>query len=479
MTDDAILLRRYAEDGAEDAFTELVQRYVDLVFAAALRRTSGDAHQAADVAQQVFISLARNAGKLSRHTVLPAWLHTATRNAALYLMISEQRRRAREHVALALESMDPSGEPNPDWDRVRPVLDAAIDDLPDPDRAAVVLRFLQRRSFSAVGAALQVSEDAARMRTERALEKLRAALVRRGITSTVAALGAIVSTHPLVPAPAGLSAILASKSLATIAGSAGGILLFSSFMNTTTLATAAATALFAFGAGTYFGFSKNFDAQPPTPLETPRHSQLIGSLRQDNLALKAEVARLNADISQLKPAAQAATRPTAQLTMTKNVAELQESSISKAALNNLRQIAAAREQFHLEHKRPPLSVDELVGEKKYIRRLIPVDGENYLGLSMLPNQPLVVVTAGGLTITYDPTTSNVTAPEPSSPAMQRLKEMGRRLQPAGAKALEAYRAANQGSQPPNPEALLPYFATPQEGADFVELLDAQKAARTN
>src|SRR5688572_8752512 len=116
MNDDAVLLRRYAEEGAEDAFTELVGRYVDLVFAAALRRTGGDAHCAADVAQQVFITLAREARKLSRHTVLAAWLHTATRNAALNLMISEQRRRTRENEALALEATMGSGEPNPDWE---------------------------------------------------------------------------------------------------------------------------------------------------------------------------------------------------------------------------------------------------------------------------------------------------------------------------------------------------------------------------
>ena len=82
MNDDTALLRRYAEEGSEAAFTELVRRHVDLVYGAALRRTGGDSHRAADVAQQVFTTLARQAQKLSRHTVLSAWLHTATRNAA-------------------------------------------------------------------------------------------------------------------------------------------------------------------------------------------------------------------------------------------------------------------------------------------------------------------------------------------------------------------------------------------------------------
>jgi RNA polymerase sigma factor (sigma-70 family) len=486
MNDDTVLLRRYADEGVEDAFTELVSRHVDLVFGAALRRTGGDAHLAADVAQQVFITLARDARKLSRHTVLAAWLHTATRNAALNLMISEQRRRIRENTALALDAHLPVPEPLPEWERVRPVLDAAIDELPEPDRAAIALRFLQRRPFSAIGAALKVSEDAARMRTERALDKLRVALARRGITSSAAALGTIVGSQSAFPAPVGLGALLASKSLAAVSTSAGGgLVLFSSLMNTPTLVTAAATALIAFGAGTYFGFSQNVETPLP-PIETPRHSQVIASLRQDNLSLKAEVARLNADVSRLNSATQRVVQRSAANPSTPSMAAINVSSIHKATLNNLRQIAAAREQFQLEYGRPPTSVDELVGETKYIRRLVPVDGENYTGLSMLPNQPLIVVTASGLTITYDPKGNTSTIPEPGPAWLgatanipERVKELGRRIERAGIKATEAYRAANNGQHPPSGEALIPYFATPQEGADFVEFLEAHKAARSN
>ena len=97
MNDDAELLCRYANEGSESAFAELVRRHVDLVYGAALRRTGGDPHRAADVAQQVFTTLARGARKLSHHALLPAWLHTATRNAALNLMISEKRRQTREN----------------------------------------------------------------------------------------------------------------------------------------------------------------------------------------------------------------------------------------------------------------------------------------------------------------------------------------------------------------------------------------------
>ena len=143
MNDDAALLREYAHEGSEAAFTELVRRYVDLVYGAALRRT-GDAYGADDVTQQVFITLARNSRRLERHTVLSAWLHTATRNAAINFMLSERRRKTRE-----LEALDLSPETNTksDWDRLRPVLDSAIDELSRSDRDAVILRFLERREI--------------------------------------------------------------------------------------------------------------------------------------------------------------------------------------------------------------------------------------------------------------------------------------------------------------------------------------------
>jgi len=71
-TADQELLRRYAEHGAEEAFTALVHRHLNLVWAAA-RRTTGNADQARDVAQTVFTDLARKAKTLPRETVVAGW----------------------------------------------------------------------------------------------------------------------------------------------------------------------------------------------------------------------------------------------------------------------------------------------------------------------------------------------------------------------------------------------------------------------
>lgn len=96
------------------------------------------------------------------------------------------------------------------WDQLRPVLHEAMHQLEDSDREALLLRFFQNRDLRAVGSVLGVSDDAARKRVERALDKLRSGLLRRGINSTSAALGTVLTSAGVAIAPKGLSASIAS-----------------------------------------------------------------------------------------------------------------------------------------------------------------------------------------------------------------------------------------------------------------------------
>src|SRR5438093_10007812 len=141
MLDDQQLLDRYTTDRSEVAFGELVERYVSLVYSAALRRTGGNPDLSNDVAQQVFTDLARKARSLPPGIVLAVWLHQATRYAAGNLLRAERRRHACEQKAAAMNPLE--SEPTTDWDDIRPLLDKALDRLGRVDRDALLLRFFE------------------------------------------------------------------------------------------------------------------------------------------------------------------------------------------------------------------------------------------------------------------------------------------------------------------------------------------------
>jgi RNA polymerase sigma factor (sigma-70 family) len=245
MTDDAELLRRYAEESSEEAFAELVRRHLGLVYHAALRQCGGDAHRAEDVAQSVFASLARKARRLARHPALAGWLHTSTRHAAAQAVRGEVRRQDRERE-LAELAMTESLTPAADWERLKPVIDDALHSLGERDREAILLRYFEQWSYRAIADRAATTEDGARMRVERALEKLRTTLSGRGITSTAAALGAALEAHAAAAVPPALAAGVTSAALAKAAalGIGAGATLF---MSITKLQVTAVAGLLAAG----------------------------------------------------------------------------------------------------------------------------------------------------------------------------------------------------------------------------------------
>jgi RNA polymerase sigma factor (sigma-70 family) len=215
------LLRRYAEHGAEEAFNELVQRHLNLVWAAA-RRVSGNADLARDVAQTVFTDLARKAGTLPHETVLAGWLYRAACHAAAKQARGEARRVLREQHAMATqESTLPDSATAQATEELQPMLDAALAELSETDRDAVVLRFLAGRSLAEVGTALGTGEDAAQKRVSRALEKLREAFRGRGVNVGGGVMAAALGLAGAEAAPAGLAGGLTAAALAA-AGTAGG-----------------------------------------------------------------------------------------------------------------------------------------------------------------------------------------------------------------------------------------------------------------
>ncbi len=219
MSNDTQLLRQFAEEHSDEAFAELVREHLNVVYSAALRETGGERETAEDVCQAVFTELARKASSLMRHPCLAGWLYTTVRHKAANWRRAERQRKLREEQAQSMTGLQDS--PEEAWQQIRPVLDDALHELKEADRAVVVLRFLEGRTLREVGVRLGLNENAARMRADRALEKLRGLLARRGITSTAAGLAAALAIGIVTPAPESLAASIAGAALAggTAAGS--------------------------------------------------------------------------------------------------------------------------------------------------------------------------------------------------------------------------------------------------------------------
>lgn len=206
---DADLFRRYQSKPDGESYRRLVDRHLPLVWSTARRLVNGDATLAEDVTQIVFTDFARKAPALPPETVAAGWLHRHTCFTARKLVRTEVRRRTREHTAAQLQLDDAMTiEPNPLWLDAAPLVDAALDQLPRPDREALLLRFWQQQDHRSIGTALGSTEDAARKRIARALEKLRTLLRRRGVLLPAALLTQCLTDHATAAVPSTLAATL-------------------------------------------------------------------------------------------------------------------------------------------------------------------------------------------------------------------------------------------------------------------------------
>jgi RNA polymerase sigma factor (sigma-70 family) len=319
---DHLLLQDYAENRSEAAFAELVRRYVDFVYSAALRMVR-DEHAAQDVTQSVFVALARNARDLAGRYVLPGWLHRTARNLAANAIRSEVRRRAREQQAAAMnESV--SDESATLWERIAPQLDAALAQLSRNDHDALLLRYFQNKSIYEVAESLETTENAAQKRVSRAVERLRKNLARHGVVAGAGGLAVSISAHAVQSAPAGIAS--ASSSAGLLAGAAiitgtttKGIMILQKALVTATFVAAVGAALYAFHLQNEIRSLRQRESLLTRQLEQAqrdrdeslnraallaRESQTFQQKLKDLAGLRAEVARLRATPSSTASTAQ-------------------------------------------------------------------------------------------------------------------------------------------------------------------------------
>ncbi len=221
MNDDLTLLREYARCHSEEAFATLVSRHVNLVYSVALRQVR-DLHLAEEITQAVFIILARKARSLDPKTILSGWLCRTARYASANVLTMQRRRQHREQEAHMQSILkEPEAEA---WTQIAPLLDGALEQLGQKDHDALVLRFFEGRNFKEVGAALGASEDAAKMRVNRALEKLHRFFHKRGISSTTAIIAGEISANSIQAAPVALAKSVTVVAIAKGAAASGSTL---------------------------------------------------------------------------------------------------------------------------------------------------------------------------------------------------------------------------------------------------------------
>lgn len=373
MKPDPELLALFARTNSEDAFAELVKRHVNLVFSAALRQVGGDAHLAQDVAQTVFADLARKAGHLRRHKSLTGWLYTSAHFAAAKLIRGEVRRRGREETFMREPIFEPA--PDADWDQIRPVLDDAMHELRDADREAVLLRYFENRPFAEVGARLGLNENAARMRVERALEKLRGILARRGVT-TASAFAAVLSAHAVQVAPANLTAALTAT--ATASAKIGTLALFN--MMTTTQLKLGLAMLVVAGGATAFVLQQQtlekvrtengrlqqritqLEAQntgaPAPPADAGNPPQKPDDSSNELLKLRGEVGVLQRQVNEAGQKARQAEQDLA----TFRSAQTQFTAHESAAIYDLKMIGLAMHLYQGDHQQFPTNFEQITNE---------------------------------------------------------------------------------------------------------------------
>jgi RNA polymerase sigma factor (sigma-70 family) len=217
--DEANLLLRYAQENSQEAFRELVHRYFGLVYHTALRRLNGNAALAQEAAQDVFVAMGRKARAVAKRPKnLVGWLHVS----ACYAAANLARQEARISRLPSMMHEEREGEAaRQEWEQMRPEVDLLLLKLTEREREALLLRFFEGLRFTEMADRLGLTEEGTRMRVDRALEKLRRLLARRGIASSTAVLTSALAAFGGQTAPAALPVSVAAAALSKLSATAG------------------------------------------------------------------------------------------------------------------------------------------------------------------------------------------------------------------------------------------------------------------
>jgi RNA polymerase sigma factor (sigma-70 family) len=428
---DPQLLRAYAESRSEAAFTELVRRHVDFTYSAALRMVR-DPHLAEDVTQGVFVALAKSAAQLTERPVLSGWLHRTAQNIAAQTVRTIERRRAREQEAAAMNELL-SAQSETSWQAIAPHLDAALGELDESDRDALLLRYFEKKSASEMAGVLGISAEAAQKRVSRAVERLREFFSKRNVTIGASGLVVLISANAVQAAPVGLIPVISAAALLTgTAVTTSTAITVTKTIAMTTLQKTLITATVAILAGTgIYQVKQAANARAEIEALQQKQASLTGQVSQiqsERDEATNQLAGLLAENARLKSMPDG--NETELLKLRGQVAQLQRTQSPVAATDPFTQsvlaLAARAAQLNQYLQQMP---------DKKIPELRLLDESDWLNVAKTANFD----TDGGI-----------------RKALQRLRRLAKDKVPIGS-ALSAFANANNGQLPADLSQLKPYF----------------------
>ncbi|YCM43563.1 sigma-70 family RNA polymerase sigma factor [Verrucomicrobiaceae bacterium 227] len=210
---------KFRSGRSETVFAEIVKQHSGMVYSTALRCSDGVHEIAEEIMQEVFCDLVGKSKSLPPDLCLGGWLYRHTCHLAANRRRSETRRRKREMIAMEMMN-DPSSELPPE---VIEKLDEALCSLPKSSREMLVMHFFESSDFRRIAVQFGITDEAARKRISRSLEKLRAFFAKRGVTvsSVTLAAGLSASSAGKVSAARQIELVRQAMTVPVAAGGTG------------------------------------------------------------------------------------------------------------------------------------------------------------------------------------------------------------------------------------------------------------------
>ncbi|OHB59600.1 MAG: hypothetical protein A2167_05060 [Planctomycetes bacterium RBG_13_46_10] len=189
-----ILLQRFVAAGDAEAFSEIVKRHAGLVYGVCLRVLE-DNDKAADVVQETFLQLLRNAKDITGS--VPTWLHRVATCRAIDAVRKDSSRKRLEKQYAADNPREVAS-----WQELSRYIDEGLYTLDNQTREILIERFFQGRTNADIAEEHGLSQATISRRIESGIAMLRQGLRRKGIIVAVASLVSLLGENAVEAAPA-------------------------------------------------------------------------------------------------------------------------------------------------------------------------------------------------------------------------------------------------------------------------------------